>query len=375
MGELRRPTYTATDPKTGEKVKRQSRVWWVRYYRDGRRYEESSHSTKKTDAAALLKVREGDVAKGLPVTSEVGKLRFDEAAADVVTDYKVNGKRSLRDVETRIRLHLEPFFGGRRMASITTADVRRYVAHRQEEGAANASINRELAILKRSYRLAVQAGKLLHRPHIPMLAEDNTRVGFFEEDEFEDVREHLPEHLRGVVTLAYFSGWRVQSEILPLTWSQVDRDAKTIRLEPGTTKNREARLLPYGLLPELEKVIELQWSERKRLVGEGRLVPWVFHRNGEQMRGFRKAWTSACKAAGVRGKLLHDLRRTAVRNLVRKGVPDTVAMQITGHKTRSVFDRYNVSSEGDLREALGKLAGKEKGKIERSPRVREIASH
>ncbi|MGB5390947.1 MAG: site-specific integrase, partial [Thermoanaerobaculia bacterium] len=260
MGELRRPTYTATDPKTGEKVKRQSRVWWVRYYRDGRRYEESSHSTKKTDAAALLKVREGDVAKGLPVTSEVGKLRFDEAAADVVTDYKVNGKRSLRDVETRIRLHLEPFFGGRRMASITTADVRRYVAHRQEEGAANASINRELAILKRSYRLAVQAGKLLHRPHIPMLAEDNTRVGFFEEDEFEDVREHLPEHLRGVVTLAYFSGWRVQSEILPLTWSQVDRDAKTIRLEPGTTKNREARLLPYGLLPELEKVIELQWS-------------------------------------------------------------------------------------------------------------------
>ncbi|MGB7489102.1 MAG: site-specific integrase, partial [Thermoanaerobaculia bacterium] len=165
MGELRRPTYTATDPKTGEKVKRQSRVWWVRYYRDGRRYEESSHSTKKTDAAALLKVREGDVAKGLPVTSEVGKLRFDEAAADVVTDYKVNGKRSLRDVETRIRLHLEPFFGGRRMASITTADVRRYVAHRQEEGAANASINRELAILKRSYRLAVQAGKLLHRPH------------------------------------------------------------------------------------------------------------------------------------------------------------------------------------------------------------------
>ncbi|MGB5177059.1 MAG: site-specific integrase, partial [Thermoanaerobaculia bacterium] len=215
---------------------------------------------------------------------------------------------------------------------------------------------------------------LLHRPHIPMLAEDNTRVGFFEEDEFEDVREHLPEHLRGVVTLAYFSGWRVQSEILPLTWSQVDRDAKTIRLEPGTTKNREARL-PYGLLPELEKVIELQWSERKRLVGEGRLVPWVFHRNGEQMRGFRKAWTSACKAAGVRGKLLHDLRRTAVRNLVRKGVPDTVAMQITGHKTRSVFDRYNVSSEGDLREALGKLAGKEKGKIERSPRVREIASH
>jgi len=379
MGELRRPTYSVKvkDPKTGEgrTERRQSRLWQIRYYRAGRRYEESSHSTKKGDALALLKIREGDVAKGLPVTAKVGQLRFDEAAADVVADYRVNSRRSLRDVETRLRLHLEPYFGGRRMASITTADIRNYIGRRQDEDASNATINRELAILKRAFRLAIQGGKLLHRPHIAMLAEDNVRQGFFEQDEFEDVREHLPKHLRGVVTLAYYCGWRVQSEILPLTWSQVDREANTIRLEPGTTKNREARLLPYGLLPELEEVIERQWAEHGRLAKQGRLVPWVFHRNGEQMRGFRKAWTSACKAAGVRGKLLHDLRRTAVRNLVRKGVPDTVAMQITGHKTRSVFDRYNVSSEGDLREALGKLAGKEKGKIERSPRVREIASH
>jgi len=375
MGELRRPTYTTTDPKTGEKVRRQSNVWWIRYYRNGRRYEESSHSDKKGVAAQLLKIREGDCAKGVPITAEIGKLRFDEAAADVVTDYKVNGKRSLRDVETRIRLHLEPFFGGRRMASISTADIRRYISTRQDEGAASSTINRELAILKRSYRLAIQAGKLLHRPHIPMLTEDNVRQGFFEQDEFEDVRKHLPEHLRGVVTLAYYCGWRVQSEILPLTWSQVDREARTIRLEPGTTKNREARLLPYALLPELEELIEHQWAEHQRLAGEGRLVPWVFTRNGEQIKSFRKAWASACKEAGLRGKLLHDLRRTAVRNLVREGVSDTVAMQITGHKTRSVFDRYNITSESDLRDALGKLAGKEKGKIERSPRVRQIASH
>ena len=223
------------------------------------------------------------------------------------------------------------------MASITTADVWNYIACRQEEGAASATINRELAILKRAYRLAIQAGNLLHRPQVPMLTEDIVRQGFFEQDEFEDVREHLPEHLRGVVTLAYYTGWRVQSEILSLTWGQVDGKAKTVRLEPGSTKNREARLLPYGLLPELKEVIEKQWVEHQRLALEGRLAPWIFHRNGERMHGFRKAWTSACKSAGVRGKLLHDLRRTAVRNLVRKGVPDTIATQITGHKTRSVF--------------------------------------
>ena len=261
------------------------------------------------------------------------------------------------------------------MASITTSDIRNYIAHRQDEEAASSTINRELAILKRAFRLAIQSGNLLHRPQIPMLSEDNVRQGFFEQSEFEDVRDALPEHLQGVVTLAYFSGWRVQSEILPLTWGHVDRKARTVRLEPGTKKNREARLLPFGSLPELEEVIEQQWAEHKRMAGEGRLVPWVFHRNGERMLGFRKAWNSACQAGGARGRILHDLRRTAVRNLVRKGVPDTVAMQITGHKTRSVFDRYNITSEGDLRDALGKLAGKEKGKIKESGRVRDIASH
>ncbi len=105
------------------------------------------------------------------------------------------------------------------------------------------------------------------------------------------------------------------------------------------------------------------------------VCPYVFSRDGKRMRAFRKSWLSACKAAGVRGKLLHDRRRTAVRNLVREGVSDTVAMQITGHKTRSVFDRYNITSETDLRNALGKLAGKEKGKNEKLGRVHDFVSY
>ena len=225
-------------------LRKRGNIWWLRYYRAGRRYEETSGSTRKSDAERLLRIREGDIARGIPVTSKVGQLRFDEAAADVVADYRVNGKRSLRDVETRIRLHLEPVFGGRRMAAITTTDVRAYTTERQGRGAAAASINRELAILKRAFRLAAQAGKLLHLPHIPMLREDNVRTGFFERDEFEAVRDALPEPLRAVVTFGYLTGWRVNSEVLPLRWSQVDRRAKTIRLQPGMTKNREGRVLP-----------------------------------------------------------------------------------------------------------------------------------
>ena len=281
-------------------IRKRGNVWWIRYYRNGRRHEESSGSKRKGDAERLLRIREGDIAKGLPVTARVGQLRFDEAAADVVTDYRVNGKRTLRDVEHRVRLHLEPFFGGRRMATITTADVHAYTSHRQGEGAANATVNRELAIVKRAFRLAVQARKLLHMPHIPMLREATARTGFFERDEFEDVRDALPEPLRGIVTFAYLTGWRVPSEVLPLRWAQVDRKACTVRLEPGTTKNSEGRTLPYDSLPELGHVVARQWQEHERLAAADVLCPFVFHRRGKPIKGFRKGGRRLAKLPVVR---------------------------------------------------------------------------
>lgn len=375
-------------------VRQRGRVWWIRYYRNGRRYEESSGSGKKGVAIDLLKIREGDGAKGVPVTPKIGRLRFEEAANDVLNDYRTNGKRSLDEVERRIRKHLTPFFGGRRMASITTTDVREYVKRRQGEttvvrgaydvvgrdgtvrhvreqrrtiaGVSNAEINRELTILKRVFSLAIQAGKLLHKPHIPLLLEHNTRTGFFEPDQFASVRAYLPAPLCPVVEFAYITGWRIASEILPLQWRQVDFRAGELRLDAGTTKNREGRVFPMtddlrALLNERRRVTKE--AERKR----GQIIPWVFFRLVAETRGgqpqpkpiraFNKAWKAACVAAGCPGRIRHDLRRTAVRNMVRRGVPERVAMQLTGHKTRSVFERYNIVSDGDLRTAAEQLRG------------------
>src|SRR6185312_2356136 len=117
-----------------------------------------------------------------------------------------------------------------------------------------ATINRELAALKRMFTLAIRSAKLMHRPHIPMLREDNTRRGFFERAQFEAVRAHLPLPLQAVATFAYYTGWRTKSEILPLKWSQVDRVAGIVRLEPGTTKNREGRTFKYSEIAELRSV-------------------------------------------------------------------------------------------------------------------------
>ena len=368
-------------------LRQRGNVWWIRYYRNGKRYEESSGSDKKQQAIDLLKSREGDGVHGVPVTSQIGRLRFEAAVADVVTDYTVNRKKSTAHVQGRIDNHLLPYFGGRKMASITTADLRAFIAHRQapithedgsviKKGASNAEINRELAIIKRAFRLAQQAGKLVYRPHVPMLEERNVRKGFFEREVFEDVRQRLPEELRGLVTFAYFTGWRIPSELLGLQWSQVDRQAKTVRLEPGTSKNDEGRTLPYALLPELVAVIETQWQAHERLQAADTICPYVFQRQGAPIKAFRGAWTAACEAAGVPGMLLHDFRRTAVRNLVRAGVPERTAMSITGHKTRSVFDRYDIVNEADLHAAMGRLAGAtgtEKGQSQGQGRVRPFA--
>jgi len=338
-------------------IRKRGKTYWIRWCRDGRRYEESAKTDKYDTARELLKQREGDVSKGQPLTAKIGRLRFEEAAKDLVTDYEINGKRSKDNLQnTIIDGALEPWFRGRRLASLTTPEIREYIADRQEKGYANATINRELSALKRMYTLAIQAGKLLHRPHIPMLAENNVRQGFFERSQFEAVRRHLPPTYQAIVTLAYYSGWRVNSEILTLEWHQVDRTAGVIRLEPGTTKNRDGRMFLYGAISELKAAVDGLWARHEALAREGVLTPLVFcRRQGQRICTFWKRWKTAAAAAGCPGRIPHDFRRTAVRNLNRAGVPETVAMKITGHKTRSVFDRYDITSEEDLAEAARKL--------------------
>jgi integrase len=184
------------------------------------------------------------------------------------------------------------------------------------------------------------------RPHIPRLREALPRQGFLEPAEYASIAQHLPAAYRGVLEFGYLSGWR-RGEILTLQWSDVDRAGNVIRLRPEVSKNRTGRVLV--LSAPLQTLIAARWKDRA--LGN----PHVFHEAARHTQGFRGAWKRACVAAGCAGKLVHDLRRTAIRNMVRAGIPERVAMAVSGHKTRSVFDRYNIVSEGDLRQAAEKL--------------------
>jgi integrase len=334
-------------------VYRRGKTYWIKYYRNGKPMRESARSDKEGEAKTLLKKREGAIANGEPVSPRIGRVTFREATDDVVNDYRVNGKRSLSDTQRRIDKHLAPYFGNRRLADITTPHIRAFIVTRQEAGATAGEINRELGAVKRAFNLAIQAGKALHKPYVPMLKENNVRTGFFEADQFAAVVAQLPKPLQAVVKFAYITGWRIPSEVLTLQWRQVNFDTGEIRLNAGTTKNGEGRVFP--MTNSLRELLTEQKAEADQLKQAGTIVPYVFHRNGRRIRTIRWAWKEACKGAGCPGRIPHDLRRTAVRNLVRTGIPERVAMTMTGHKTRSVFERYNIVSDGDLLEAAQKL--------------------
>jgi integrase len=180
--------------------------------------------------------------------------------------------------------------------------------------------------------------------------------------EFLALQEALPAYLKPVALFAFTFGWR-KSEILDLKWDRVEFAAGTVRLDPGTTKNREGRVVV--LTGDLKRILLGQWEQARTMVLKRNpeagprdvreAIPWVLHRGGKGIKDFRSAWATACKTAGLTGRIPHDFRRTAVRNMVRAGIPERVAMMISGHKTRSVFDRYDIVSEGDLREAAQRL--------------------
>jgi integrase len=346
------------------------RIWWCQYYQDGRQIRVSTKTHVRSEALAFLRRAMDSRDKGEVPATDVKKLRYADLRQSLIDSYVALGNKSLKEradgTETIAGLAaLDEFCGfkqgpngegkitvtdrGVTATQLTTDFARRFVKERKADGVGNAAINRSLAALRRMLKLAKREKKIHDVPFIEFLREPSARKGFLELDKFNELIGLLPTHLRPLVTFLYYDGVRI-GEALQVEWSQVNLDARTIRLEEEQTKTDEARTLP------LPSVLVNMLNE-------------VTPKSGRVFDGtnLRKEWVTACAAAQLgtltevegrpydplySGLTLHDLRRSAVRNLVNAGVPERVAMKITGHKTRSVFDRYHIVSTEDVTDAM-----------------------
>ena len=380
-----------------------SRFLWIQYYVGGEPKRESTKidpaevGEEKAEKLARKKLRQrvAEVATGEICTG--GRIKLSQLHNALERDYAINHRKDIGMVQSRWRNHLEPFFGNKNVSQVNAETISQYIAHRQsqlidDEPPSNATINRELAHLKRMYKLAVETGqlKLGQQPYIAMLKERNVRKGFLKDEEYQALARETAKiglWLRAMFEVAYTYGWRRGELIGPhgLRVNQIDIGSRQILLNPGETKNDQGRAAPMT-----DKVLELMvacidgkksvdyvFTREKDLLGRHPKTPYIVD--------FREYWYEACVNAGVgkfkcrehdleledgncpacgklpeekrvyEGLFLHDLRRTGARNMRRLGIHEKTIMNIGGWKTRSVFDRYNIVDPRDLAEAGAKL--------------------
>lgn len=351
-------------PSQGSKgyLERRGNGWRGTWYRHGSRFRKYIVAASEDEARARLAQLIAECEESNQARQEKTIPGLGVLLNDVIRHYERHDRKSLEHVERHVGV-LRRAFRGKRGDEVTCTRILAYVDARKKEGYSNGTINRELAALRLAYSLAKKQGRIKPEfcPVIDktvMLPENNRRTGFFEQEEYEAVLGRLPEELQGPLTLGYWTGMR-KEEILGLRWEQINMFDRIASLEK--TKNGEDRTLPLN--DELFEMFE------KQAAGRWNGCAYVFHRGPLRISDFRKAWWTACVGAGVgrwveaeggkrvyEGKIFHDLRRTGVRNLIRSGVPQSVAMRISGHLDARIFRRYDIVDTRDIAEAMRKVS-------------------
>jgi integrase len=363
LGSIYRRTVTETDGTL-----REIPTWQVQFSVNGLQYRESTRTDSYNEAQRYLKRRISEITTGKFHGTKMDRTMMSELLKDVIADYELKDRHSIdKMARPLIENRLVPYFGKVRATNVKVPTITAYMRQRKGEKAAVASVNRELALLRRAFKLGAGNGKI-GAAHVPdfrglFQKEKNARQGFWEHNEYEAFRDALPVDERAMLIFGYWTGCRY-GEIAALEWSQVDLKGRAVRLRDDQTKSGESRIIPLG--GPGGDLYEMLADQQKRHAALCPDSPWVFFRQGSvnpnrksarrghQLMDIRKAWDRAAKETGIT-RLFHDLRRTGVRNLVRAGVPEKVAMLISGHKTRSVFERYDIVDERDLHDAAEKL--------------------
>ncbi|MCU1271000.1 MAG: integrase family protein [Acidobacteriaceae bacterium] len=351
-----------------------------------------------------------------PQGKEMAAVLVRDLFSLIERDYATKKRRSLRNIKLTWNKHLGPQFGGRRAASITATEISSYIAERQQQGAMSATINNESAMLKRMYQLAIEMNVLKpsQRPYVPILPTNNARSGFVPDAQYEALARETQKvglWLRAMFEVAITYGWR-KGELLDLRVGQVNLSERTISLEGSQTKNGKSRCVVmsdlvfelltqcvarknpddhvFTRLPRTGTVFRYRaskfwwtqfWQDGKPVresakteseteaqeILRARIA--ATNTTGRPVANFAKDWKRVVKRAGCPNLLFHDLRRSAVRNMVRDGVREKVAMEISGHQTRSIFDRYHIIDPDDLRDASARM---QRGAAQRLQATRKL---
>jgi integrase len=335
-GHLFRPSYRSA---TGER--KHSAVYWWKFGKQRAATGCRDLGLARAWVAQRL-VEMGRAPAGTMVTLK--GLLYDDLEKMLEDRWTLDGRTGM--LKSSGRHHLRKAFAGSRVDSLTTDRITAYAVQRTRAGAAPATVNLELKLLRRGFSLAREAGRLSFVPVIKRLKGAQVRTGTVERGDFEAILAALPERYRPPIVLLHATGWRL-NEALSLTWDRVDLEAKELRLD--TSKNGAPRVFAYDAVPAL---VDL-FRERRRVLG-----PYVFPgRAGARVdrTTLQKAWRRACIAAGCPRALIHDLRRTMVRDMRRAGVSLAVAMNTVGHANLAVHQGYSVVAREDQVDGLAAL--------------------
>lgn len=342
----------------------QTLVWYIKYYVNGKPIELPTATEDYEEALTMLRQKLGAAAMQADFTEHPERVRMSQLFDMVLEFYRTHERRSTYDVERKIEKRLRPHFGKIKAQAVTSTTIQRYIAARRAEKPrpANASINREMAYVRRALKLGADQDPplVLRVPHFEMLPEDNVREGMLSYEAYRTVRDGLPGYARIALVIAYHTGAR-KGELRQIRKDRIDMRAGRIDLPGRTTKNKKPRYLPIynDMAAEIEMAVSAGSEE----------CPFLIQRDGKPVYDWEKAWTTACEAAGVAGTLFHDLRRTALTNMIEAGLREKEAMEISGHRTRAVFDRYHIVSERRLKEMAGKLEQHLKAKEAEAPQI------
>lgn len=336
-----RPRYTRFDKTLNRRVTKQTTGFGWRFAYHGKRFCGGGAFKTKAEARAAGEARRSEVVAGQ--IEDPRKTTYESLEEAIKAEYV------LKADSTRSRLGyslkwLRTYFGGWLAQDIKRVSLLQYAESRKKAGASGATIRLELAYLHRAMSLCHEQGRLLTLPKFPNI-QVQPRKGFFLPEQLAAVLDALPELWRGAFEVAAISGWRLRSEVLTRKWTDIDFDGGWLRLEPGEGKTREARMFP--LIPSLRSILERQRAIRPALC----VCSWVFQKDCKPLGSHRKAWEVACRTAGVEGRQPHDLRRTAIRNMERQGVPRSAGMALVGHRTERIYSQYAIPDESMLRYA------------------------